>query len=151
MAREVVAGVLIAANNVVAVAVDLDIATDRHVAWRGELVVLVHVLVLGSAQEWAFNDARILDGRLVDRNGIVAQVVRNDETTIHVFWNACVEACCVAQDFFVIVHCLEEVSLWFLWHQVVDVAKRVCLRPEAVVWRDLLVHWGARGRHQNCT
>ena len=50
---QVILRVLVAAEDVVAVPVDLDVTPDRQVGGRDELVVLVHVLVFVAAQEGA--------------------------------------------------------------------------------------------------
>lgn len=137
---EVVGCVFITAHEVVAVTVDLNVTTDGHVAGGDKLVVVVNVLVLATAQEGALDDARVLDCRLVDGDGVVCQVERDDEAAVHIFGHASVEAGGVAQDLFVVVNCLEEVGLRLLGHEAVDVAESISLISEAIVGRNLFLN-----------
>lgn len=120
-----------------AVAVDLDVATERHVGRRDEGAVLVHVFVLGALEELALHDARVLLGWLEDRDGVVGEVKRNHEAAVHVLGHARVEARSEPQDLLVVVHVLEEVSLGLVRHQLVHVAEGVHLVSKPVVGRDL--------------
>ena len=73
-------------------------------------------------EELAFNDARVLLGGLVDSNGVISQVERNDEAAVNIFWHARIETSCESEDLFVIIDTLEEVALWLLWDELVDVS-----------------------------
>lgn len=101
---QVLDGVVVAAEDVVGVPVDLDVAADRKVGGSDELVVFVHVLVLVAAQEGALDNATVLDSGLVDRDAIVAQVERDDKAALNVFRNSGVESCGVAEDLLVVVN-----------------------------------------------
>jgi len=57
MLFEVFGSVIIATQDVEGVAIDLDIAADCHITRGDWQVVVVHVLVLVSVQELAFDDA----------------------------------------------------------------------------------------------
>lgn len=135
MAVEVVLSVLITGLDVVGVAVDLHIATNGHVARSDELVVLVHVLVSSALKELAFNDSRVLLGRLVNRDRVVSQVERDDEPSVNILGHSGVETGSETQDLLVIVHGLEEVTLGLLRDQLVDVTQSVLLVTESVVRR----------------
>ena len=136
MTIEVVLGVLVAGQDVVRVAVDLHVSADGHVSGSDESSVLVNVLVLSAFEELALDDARVLLGRLLDRDAVVSQVERDDETTVDILGNAGVEASSETQDLLVIVHGLEEVTLGLLRDQFVDVTESVLLVTESVVGRD---------------
>ena len=56
MSGEVLGGVVVAAEDVEVVPIDLDISSNREVSWSDEFIVFVNVLVLGSLQEWSFDD-----------------------------------------------------------------------------------------------
>jgi len=119
------------------VAVDLDVATDRHIAGGDEFTALVDILVLFALEELAFDDARVFLGGLVDRDGVVREVERDNESAVNVLGHACVVACGVTQNLLVVIDTLEEVSLRLLRNEPVDVAERVDFVTEAVVRRDL--------------
>jgi len=63
---QVLDGVVVAAEDVVRVPVDLDVASDGQVGRSDELVVFVNILVLVASQEGSLYDATVLDGWLVD-------------------------------------------------------------------------------------
>lgn len=136
MAGEVVLSVLVTRLNVVGVTVDLNVSTNGHVRRSDELVVLVHVLVSSALEELALNDARVLLGRLVNRDRVVSQVERDDEPSVNILGHSGVETGSEAQDLLVIVHRLEEVTLRLLRDQLVDVTKGVLLVTESVVGRN---------------
>jgi len=71
MTLQVVLCVVVATQDMVAVTVDSHICADAQVGRSDELVVLVHVLVLVSAEEGALDDPAILNGGLVHRDTIV--------------------------------------------------------------------------------
>ena len=137
MGSQVFGCVVVAAQQVEVVAVDLDVAADWQFRGRDEVVVSVDVLVLSALQERPLDDARVFLRRLEDRNGVVGQVERDDEAPVHVLGHLRVEARRVPQDLFVVVHVLEEVDFGLLRNQVVHVAERVDLVAESVVWRHL--------------
>ena len=125
----------------VRVPVDLDVATNAELGWGDEFVVLVHVLVLGAAQEGPFNDATVLNSRLVNRDAVVRQIERDDESAVDVFRNARVEASVVAQNLLIVVDRLKEVTFWFFRNQIVDVAEGIYFGSETVIRRDLALSW----------
>ena len=63
---EVAGGVVVTAQDVEGVSVDLDISAERHVARSDPLVVVVDILVLVAVEELALDDARVLLSGLVD-------------------------------------------------------------------------------------
>ena len=97
------------------VSVNLDISTDCDVSGGDEVVVLVHVLVLSSFQEFTLHDAGVLLSWLEDLNGIVTQEETDDESSVDILWNAGVESGGEAEYFLIVVNVLEEVSLWLVW------------------------------------
>ena len=130
---KVLLGVFITGENVESVAVDLDITANREVSSSQEGVVVVHVLVLAAMKELAFDNARILLGRLIHTNRVVSQVEGDNETAGNVFWDACVELSREAEDLLVIVHSFEEVSLGSLRHKLVHLTEGVALVTETVI------------------
>jgi len=126
---------------VVRVPVDLDVATNAEFGWGDEFVVLVHVLVLLAAQEGPFNNATVLNSRLVNRDAIVRQIERDDETAVDVFRNARVKASVVAQNLLIVVDRLEKVTFWFFRNQIVDVAEGIYFGSETVIRRNLALSW----------
>lgn len=104
MVAQVVHGVLVAAENVVRESVDLDVTTDGQLSGSDELVALVNVLVLITAKEGSLDNAGVLDCGLKDRDAIVSQVERNDEATLDVLRDTCVESGSVTKDLLVIVY-----------------------------------------------
>jgi len=135
MTIEVVLGVVVARNDMVRVAVDLDITADGHVRGSDECLVFVNVLVLSALEELAFDDARVLHGGFVNRDAVVSQVEGDDETTVDILGNAGVEAGSEAEDLLVVVDALEEVTLGLLRDELVDVTESVLLVSETVVGR----------------
>ena len=134
-----VRGVVVTAEDVEGVSVDLNITADRHVGWHDELVVVVNVLVLLAVEELAWNDSRVLLSGLVDRDAVVAQVERDNEAAVDILWDGSVEPGSVSEHVLVVVHGLEEVDLWLLWHQSVHLAESVDLVSESIVrW---LLNW----------
>lgn len=141
MSLQVLRCVVITAEDVVGVAINLDIATNAQVGWSDPLAELVDILVLVASQEWTLNNARVLHSWLIDRNAIVGQVERDDETAVDVLWHLGVETSIESQDLLVVVHTLEEVTLWLLWHQVINVAKSINLISKSIVWGHLTLSW----------
>lgn len=133
MLTEVFGSVIVAAQDVEGVPIDLDVAANGHVAWSDWLVVVVNVLVLVSVQELALDDSRVLLGGLVDRDAVVGQVEGDDEAAVNVFRHFRVEAGCESEDLLVIVDRLEEVALGLVWDELVDVAESVFLVSDTVV------------------
>ena len=126
-------GESIAGENVESVAVDLDITTNREVSKSQEGVVVVDVLVLAAMKELAFDDARVLLGRLIHANSFVSQVEGDDETAVEVFRDARVELSREAKDLLVVVHSFEEVSFGALRHELVHLTEGVTLVTETVI------------------
>lgn len=54
---EVLAGVIVARQDVERVTVNLDVAAQGHVRRRDKRVAVIHVLVLSALKELAFHDA----------------------------------------------------------------------------------------------
>ena len=104
-----------------AVAVDLHITADCHVTWSDPSIVVINVLVSVAVKEFALNDARVLLSWLIDRDAIVSQVEGDDEAAINVFRYFGVETSGESEDLFVVVNTLEEVALWFIWDELVDI------------------------------
>lgn len=125
----------------VRVTVDLDVTANAKICWCDEFVVLVHVLVLVAAQEWASNNTTVLNIWLVNADAVVGQVERDDEAAVDVLWYAGVEAGVVAADLLVVVDTLEKVTLWLLGYQVVNVAEGINLTSETVIGWDLALSW----------
>jgi hypothetical protein len=144
---QVLDGVVVAAEDVVRVPVDLDVATDWQFSRSDELVVFVNILVLVASQEGALYDATVLDGWLVDRDAVVAQVERDDEAALDIFRDSRVKSGSVAKHFLVIVNRLEEIALGFLGDQVVDVAEGVDLISKSVIGRNLSLGGLGNWRH----
>ena len=130
-------------------AVDLDVAADGHIRQIKELVVVVDVLVATSVEELAFDDARVLLGGLVDSNGVISQVERNDEAAIEILGHASVKLGGEAQDPLVVVHGLEEVFLGPLGDELVHLTEGVLLVTKAIVGRLNRLHGLRRGRELN--
>lgn len=117
------------------VSIDLHIASNGHVSWGNERLTLVNVLVLALVQELALNDTRVLLGGLVDANVVISQVEGDDESTVNVLRHASVELGGETQDFLVIVHGLEEITLCLDGDQLVHLSKSVLLVTEPVIGR----------------
>ena len=95
-------------------AVHLNVTADRHVRRGDKLVVFVNVLVLSASEQGTGDDARVLDGGLINRNTVITQVKRYDEAAIYILWNFGVKPSCVSEDLLVIVNTLKEVTLGLL-------------------------------------
>ena len=102
-------------------------------------------------EEFAFDDAGVLLGGLVDSNGVISQVERNDEAAVEVLGHFCVELGSEAQDSLIVVHGLEEVFLWSLRDELVHLTQAVLLITEAIVRRLNRLHWLGRGSELNAT
>jgi len=66
MPVEVVGSIVVAAQDVEGVAVDLDISANSHVSRGDPGTILVDVLVLMAVKEFAFDNSRVLLGWLVN-------------------------------------------------------------------------------------
>jgi len=104
------------------VAIDLHISAKWHVGGGKPFATLVEVLILSSLQELSGDDTGVLLLGLVDGDGVISEVERDDETTVKVFRNARVETGSEPQDVLVVVEVLEEVRLRSVRNQFVDVA-----------------------------
>ena len=102
-------------------------------------------------EEFAFDDAGVLLGGLVDSDGVISQVERNDEAAVEVLGHFCVELGSEAQDSLIVVHGLEEVFLWPLRDELVHLTQTVLLVTEAIVGRLNRLHWLGRGSELNVT
>jgi len=130
-------GVLVAREDVEVVSIDLNVSADGQVSRCDDLVVLVDILVLAALEESALDDAGVLLGWLVNRNGVVRHEERDDEAAVDVLRHACVDAGCETEDLSLVINCLKEVLLGLLRDQTVDVAKGIDFITKAVVRRDL--------------
>lgn len=92
-------------------------------------------------QEFALNDTRVLLGRLVDADGVVCQVERNDKSTVDVLGYAGVESGCETQNLSAVIHGFEKVNLGLLWHKFVLLTKGILFVSESVVGRNLASDW----------
>ena len=119
------------------VAIDLDVSSDWELSWGNELHELVDVLVLLSGKEWSFDDTRILLSWLKDRDGVVSQVERNDEPSVNIFWDFGVESSGESQNLLIVINVLEEINLWLLWDEIIDITEGVNFVSETVVWWNL--------------
>ena len=119
------------------VAIDLDVSSDWELSWGNELHELVDVLVLLSGKEWSFDDTRILLSWLKDRDGVVSQVERNDEPSVNIFWDFGVESGGESQNLLIVIDVLEEINLWLLWDEIIDITEGVNFISETVVWWNL--------------
>jgi len=85
------------------------------------------------------NDARVLLKRLIDADSIISQVERDNEASVLILGDSCVEASCEAKDLLVVVECLELIHLRTVWHQSLDVSKGVTFASHQIrVGRHLL-------------
>ena len=71
MGVEPLLGVLVAREDVEVVSIDLNVSADGQVSRCDDLVVLVDILVLAALEESALDDAGVLLGWLVNRNGVI--------------------------------------------------------------------------------
>jgi len=134
---EVFTRVLIAAENIEVVAIDLDVVSNTKVAGSDELHVVIDVLILFSTKERSLDDTRVLLGRLEDRDSIISEIERYDESTVNILGHLGVEASRVSQNLLIVVDVLEEINLRLLRHEVVDITEGVHLITETVVRRNL--------------
>ena len=134
MGGKVFGSVLVAVEDVEVVTIDLNVAAHWHVCWGDELQLFVNILILSSLQEWSLNNTRVLLGWLEDGDGVVGKIEGDDESSVNILWHFSVESCGVSKDLLIIVYILEEINLWFLWHQVIHVTKGVHLVSESIVW-----------------
>ena len=121
MTIEIFLGVFIVGKDVEAVAVDFHITADCHITWSDPSIVVINVLVPVAVKEFSLNDARVLLSWLIDRDAIVSQVEGDDKAAINILRYFGVETSGESEDLFVVVNTLEEVALWFLWNELVDV------------------------------
>ena len=96
------------------ISIDFNVSSNWEVSRCNEFVVLVNILIFATLKEFAFNNAGVLLGRLINRNGVVGEEERNDEAAINIFRNTSVQASSITKDFALIINCLEEVFLWLL-------------------------------------
>jgi hypothetical protein len=97
------------------VAIDFNISTDSKIAGGNKFSSLVHIFILLSLQKWSLNNTRVLLSWLKNGNGIIRKIERNDESSVHIFWNFGVKSRCKSQDFLIVVYMLEEIDFWLLW------------------------------------
>ena len=140
MAVQVFLSVVIARQHVEVVAVDLHVSTKGHVSGGQPLTSFVEVFVLPLLKELAGDDTGVLLLGLVDGDGVVSQVERDDETTVDIFGNARVETGSESQDVLIVVEVLEEIGLRSVGHKLVDVTEGVLLSSHQAVVRGHL--WG---------
>jgi len=140
VAVEVFLSVVIARQHVEVVSVDLHVSAKWHVGGGEPFATLVEVLVLSSLQELSGHDTGVLLLGLVDGDGVVSQVERDDETTVDIFGNARVETGSESQDVLIVVEVLEEIGLRSVGHKLVDVTEGVLLSSHQAVVRGHL--WG---------
>lgn len=129
------ARVVVAAQDVEGVAVDLHVSANGHVAWHNELHVVVNVLVLPAVEELAWNDARVLLGGLVDADAVIAEVERDDEAAVNVLGHGSVESGREPEHVLVVVDGLEEVHLRLLGHEAVHLSEGIDLVSKSIVGR----------------
>ena len=111
---KVLGRVLVAVEDVEVVAIDLDVSSHWHFCWQDETHLLVHVLILSSLKEGTLDDAGVLLCGLEDRNCVISEVERDDESSVHVLGNLRIESCSVSKDLFIVVHVFEEINFWLL-------------------------------------
>lgn len=133
MSGEVFGCVVVGSKDMEVVAIDLDVSANWKFSRSNELHSLIDVLILLSSKEWSLDDTRILLSWLEDRDGVIGQVERDDESSVHIFWNLRVESGGESKDLLVVVHILEEVDLWLLWNEIIHIAERINLISETVV------------------
>lgn len=143
MSVEVVLCVLVTRQDVERMSLDLNIATNWHIGWRDELHVLVHILVLFAVEELAWNDSRVLLCWLVDRNGVISEVERDNKAAVNILWHTGIEPGGETQDVLVVIDGLEEINLWLLWYEAVHLSQGIDFVSETVVgWLlDLNLLW----------
>lgn len=137
MSVQIVLSVFIAWENVEAVSIDLNVSAQSQVSGTEESSVLIHILVLSPLKELTLHDSRILLHWFEYWNSVVWEVERYDEASVHVFRNSCVEPGSESQHFFIVVNILEEVPLWFLRKQLVNVTEGINFVSKSIVRRDL--------------
>lgn len=111
VAVEVFLRVVIAGQNVEVVSVDLHVSAEGHVGGGEPLAILVEVLVLSSLEELSRDDTGVLLLGLVNGDRVISEVEGDDETTVNIFGDSCVETGSESQDVLVVVEVLEEVRL----------------------------------------
>jgi len=74
---------------------------------------------------------------LKDGDGVIRQIEGDNESSVNIFWDTCVESSSESKDLLVIVHVFEEISLGLVWQKFVDIAEGVDLITKAIVRRDL--------------
>jgi hypothetical protein len=141
---EVVLCVVITGEDMEAVAIDFYVSSNCKVSWRKKISIFVYILVLPSFQELAFHDARVLLGRLENRDRIIRQEERNNKSPVNVFRDSGVESGSVPEDLFVVVHILEEVPLWLVWQEFEHIAQAVHFISKPVMGRNLNRLWLSR-------
>lgn len=151
MGSKILGSEVIAVEDMIVVPIDLDVSANWQVSWSDEFISVIDVLVLGSLQEWSFNNTRVLLSWLENGNGIVGQIERNDESSVNILWDSCVESGSVSEHLLIVVNVLEEVNLWLLGDQVVDVTKGVKFVTKAVVGWDLDLNWASWSWESNVT
>ena len=137
VSSEIFTRVLIAAENAEVVTIDLDIVVDTKVARRNELHVVIDVLILLSMEEGSLDDTRVLLSGLEDRDSVISQIERDNESPVNILGHLSVELSSVSEDLLVVVDVLEEINLGLLWHEVIDITESVYLVTETVMGRDL--------------
>jgi hypothetical protein len=71
------------------------------------------------------DDAGVLLKRFVDADSIICQVERDNEASVLVLGDTCVEPSCESKDLLVVVKCLELINFRTMRHQSLDVSERV--------------------------
>jgi len=133
---QVVFCVLVHAEDMEVVSVDLNVATHRHVSRGDPIAIFVDVLVLFPFEELSMDDARVLLIRFVDANAVISQVEGDDKAAIYVLRHTCIESRSESQDLGLVVQILEEVGLGAVRHQLVDITQRVFFLAHEWVVRD---------------
>lgn len=103
--------------------------------------IVIHVLVLSPLKEWSFNNTRVLLSWLKDGDGVVGKIERDDESSVNIFRDFRVESSSISEDLLIVVDILEEINLWFLGYELVDVTKGINLISEAIMWWNLNNDW----------
>lgn len=72
-----------------------------------------------------------------DGDGVIRQVEGDNESSVNIFRNTCIESSSESEDLLVIVYIFEEISFGLVWQKFVDITERVDLITKAIVRRDL--------------
>mmetsp|Transcript_13093 Transcript_13093/g.34929 ORF Transcript_13093/g.34929 Transcript_13093/m.34929 type:complete len:280 (+) Transcript_13093:440-1279(+) len=98
----------------------------------------IRLLEARALEKLAAHNARVACRGLKDANGIIGEVVLDDEDAVLVLDAVRLEACHEAEDFLVILHHAVPILLWHLGREVDEAAQRVLLRARVarVVRRD---------------